>query len=105
VGLRVGTLFVILITSAIGVFAPILLREIPRLGNSRVSLTILTMVKQFGTGIIIATAFIHVSSSHLPPPKACKANRFPPSFTPTPSSCSPTNASANSATKARRQPL
>lgn len=61
VGLRVGTLFVILVTSAIGVFAPMMFNKIPGLKNTRAAATMLMVVKQFGTGIIISTAFIHVS--------------------------------------------
>ncbi|KXT06092.1 hypothetical protein AC578_1305 [Pseudocercospora eumusae] len=60
VGLRVGTLFVILVTSAIGVFAPMMFNEIPGLKDTRIAMTMLMVVKQFGTGIIIATAFIHL---------------------------------------------
>ncbi|KAJ5389740.1 uncharacterized protein N7496_000808 [Penicillium cataractarum] len=57
VPLRIGTLFVVLITSAIGVFAPIILSKLPFASmNSVVS----TILKQFGTGIIIATAFVHL---------------------------------------------
>jgi zinc transporter 1/2/3 len=63
VALRIGTLFVIFITSAIGVFAPILLAKLPFASiNSAIS----TILKQFGTGIIIATAFVHVSQIHAP---------------------------------------
>lgn len=58
IGLRVGTLFVILVTSAIGVFAPMLLHKLP-LGSA--GMNALMVVKQFGTGVIISTAFIHVS--------------------------------------------
>ncbi|EME89571.1 uncharacterized protein MYCFIDRAFT_160766 [Pseudocercospora fijiensis CIRAD86] len=60
VGLRVGTLFVILITSAIGVFAPMMFNKIPGLRDTSIAMTMLMVVKQFGTGIIIATAFIHL---------------------------------------------
>lgn len=56
--LRIGTLFVILVTSAIGVFAPILLSKLP---FAAVNAWISVVIKQFGTGIIIATAFVHVS--------------------------------------------
>lgn len=63
VPLRIGTLFVVLVTSAIGVFAPMLLVKLPfRTINTMIS----TGIKQFGTGIIIATAFVHVGLSHLP---------------------------------------
>ena len=58
VPLRIGTLFVVLFTSAIGVFAPILLLKLP---FATVNAVFSTIIKQFGTGIIIATAFVHVS--------------------------------------------
>lgn len=58
VPLRIGTLFVVLVTSAIGVFVPMLLAKLPFKNlNAMVS----TGVKQFGTGVIMATAFVHVS--------------------------------------------
>lgn len=57
IGLRVGTLFVILVTSAIGVFLPILLQKLPLGKFSAIGLMV---VKQFGTGVIISTAFIHL---------------------------------------------
>lgn len=57
VPLRIGTLFVVLVTSAIGVFAPILLLKLP---FAAVNAVFSTVIKQFGTGIIIATAFVHV---------------------------------------------
>ncbi|KAK7977708.1 Zip-domain-containing protein [Apiospora saccharicola] len=54
--LRVGLLFVILVTSFLGAAAPILLRHIqPKKGNA-----ISSFLKQFGTGVIIATAFVHL---------------------------------------------
>ncbi|QUC17155.1 uncharacterized protein UV8b_01396 [Ustilaginoidea virens] len=56
IGLRVGLLFVIMATSALGVFGPILLHKaLPR----KLSL-IFTVLKQFGTGVIISTAFVHL---------------------------------------------
>lgn len=55
--LRVGLLFVILVSSALGVMGPIVLqRALPKKLNS-----IFVVLKQFGTGIIISTAFVHVS--------------------------------------------
>ncbi|KAL1870703.1 high-affinity Zn(2+) transporter zrt1 [Diaporthe australafricana] len=57
VGLRVGSLFIVLVTSAIGVLAPLLLHK---LVIGEVGATVLTVVKQFGTGVIISTAFIHL---------------------------------------------
>ena len=55
--IRIGTLFVMLTTSMIGVFAPILLG---RFLKGRVNSIGFTVVKQFGTGVIVATALIHV---------------------------------------------
>ncbi|KAJ5175073.1 uncharacterized protein N7482_000950 [Penicillium canariense] len=57
VPLRIGTLFAVLATSAIGVFAPILLSKLP---FASINLMASTIIKQFGTGIIIATAFVHL---------------------------------------------
>ncbi|KAL2125559.1 hypothetical protein VTJ04DRAFT_1924 [Mycothermus thermophilus] len=53
--LRVGLLFVMLVTSSIGVFSPILLSAY--VSPKHVAFTIL---RQFGTGVIISTAFIHL---------------------------------------------
>ncbi|CAG8888568.1 unnamed protein product [Penicillium egyptiacum] len=55
--LRIGTLFVVLVTSSIGVFAPLLLMKLP---SASINGVVSTVIKQFGTGIIIATAFIHL---------------------------------------------
>ncbi|KAF4456562.1 hypothetical protein F53441_1306 [Fusarium austroafricanum] len=56
VGLRVGLLFAILATGALGVFGPILLHKMmPAKLN-----IVLIVLKQFGTGIIISTAFVHL---------------------------------------------
>ncbi|KGO71853.1 Zinc/iron permease [Penicillium italicum] len=55
--LRIGTLFVVLVTSAIGVFAPILMMKLP---FASINGVVATVIKQFGTGVIIATAFIHL---------------------------------------------
>ena len=60
--IRIGTLFVVLVTSGIGVFAPILLSKFP---SWSLNGTVFTVIKQFGTGIIIATAFVHVSFPNL----------------------------------------
>lgn len=50
-------IFVVLVTSLIGVLGPILLSPIlPAKAQ-----VVLTVTRQFGTGIIISTAFIHVS--------------------------------------------
>lgn len=51
-------MFVILATSALGVFGPIFIfKWLP--SNSKLKL-IFTVLKQFGTGIIISTAFVHL---------------------------------------------
>ena len=57
IGLRVGLLFVILVTSAIGVFTPVLTRKFNLVGDNSI---IFVVLKQFGTGIVISTAFIHL---------------------------------------------
>jgi len=54
--LRVGLLFVMLATSAIGVFTPILVASYMSPTNP-----VFTILRQFGTGVIISTAFVHVS--------------------------------------------
>ena len=56
--LRIGLLFVMLVTSAIGVFTPILIANYVSPNNIA-----FTILKQFGTGVIISTAFVHVSLS------------------------------------------
>lgn len=55
--LRIGTLFVVLVTSAIGVFVPMLLAKLPM---KRFGVLVFTVIKQFGTGVIMSTAFVHV---------------------------------------------
>ncbi|KAL6710606.1 high-affinity Zn(2+) transporter zrt1 [Coniothyrium glycines] len=57
VPLRIGLLFVILVTSAIGVFLPILTTRFKLITNTNIVFVIL---KQFGTGIVISTAFVHL---------------------------------------------
>ncbi|KAI8267675.1 Zinc transporter 3 [Colletotrichum sp. SAR11_239] len=54
--LRIGLLFVILVTSAFGVYFPIfMIKWMPTKTH-----TIFLILKQFGTGIIISTAFVHL---------------------------------------------
>ncbi|KAL2257050.1 hypothetical protein VTK26DRAFT_730 [Humicola hyalothermophila] len=53
--LRIGLLFVMLVTSSIGVFSPIVVANYVSPGH-----IVFTILKQFGTGIIISTAFIHL---------------------------------------------
>lgn len=55
--LRIGLLFIILVTSAIGSFGPIFLTSFFKFKLDGIVITIL---KQFGTGIIISTAFVHL---------------------------------------------
>ncbi|RMD40855.1 hypothetical protein DV735_g4280, partial [Chaetothyriales sp. CBS 134920] len=55
--LRIGTLFLILVTSALGVFLPMLLKKLP---SQSLNALIFTAVKQFGTGVILSTALIHL---------------------------------------------
>lgn len=58
VPLRIGLLFVILVTSAIGVYAPILTS---RLTSVSMDGTVIVAMRQFGTGVVISTAIVHVS--------------------------------------------
>lgn len=58
--LRIGSIFIILATSAVGVFAPIILYRVSPFKEGSVRDWILTAGKFFGTGVIIATAFIHM---------------------------------------------
>lgn len=55
--LRIGLLFVILVTSAIGVFTPILTTRFNLISQTNI---IFVILKQFGTGIVISTAFVHL---------------------------------------------
>jgi zinc transporter 1/2/3 len=55
--LRVGLLFVILVTSAFGVFMPILTTRFNIISQTNI---IFVVLKQFGTGIVISTAFVHL---------------------------------------------
>ncbi|KAG1453911.1 hypothetical protein G6F56_007449 [Rhizopus delemar] len=59
-GLRVGALFIILATSALGVFTPIIMHKISPYSKGSGRDWILTMGKFFGTGVILATAFVHM---------------------------------------------
>ncbi|KAL5314525.1 hypothetical protein ACEPPN_017165 [Leptodophora sp. 'Broadleaf-Isolate-01'] len=57
IGLRIGLIFVILVTSGFAVFAPML---IERFSKMTLNSIVFTILKQFGTGIIISTAFVHL---------------------------------------------
>jgi solute carrier family 39 (zinc transporter), member 1/2/3 len=58
--LRIGGIFVILITSMAGVMFPIVARRVKSL---RIPQAIYDFAKYFGSGVIIATAFIHVNQT------------------------------------------
>ncbi|KAI5954921.1 ZRT1 [Candida jiufengensis] len=55
--LRIGLLFVILVTSAIGSFGPLMLRSLFKISANNI---IIVIIKQFGTGVILSTVFIHL---------------------------------------------
>lgn len=55
--LRIGLLFVILVTSAIGVFGPMVAKSFLKIPTTGV---VFTVIKQFGTGVIISTALVHL---------------------------------------------
>ncbi|KAK3299835.1 uncharacterized protein B0H64DRAFT_1743 [Chaetomium fimeti] len=55
INLRVGLLFAMLATSAIGVFSPILVASYVSPSHP-----VFTILRQFGTGVIISTAFVHL---------------------------------------------
>lgn len=55
--LRIGLLFVVLVTSAIGSLGPLFIHM---LLNVSLDGIIFTILRQFGTGVIISTAFVHL---------------------------------------------
>ncbi|KAK6455341.1 zinc-regulated transporter 2 [Scheffersomyces xylosifermentans] len=55
--LRIGLLFVIFATSSIAAFGPILLKKFL---SSSINGFVALIIKQFGTGVIISTAFVHL---------------------------------------------
>ncbi|CAI5759404.1 unnamed protein product [Candida verbasci] len=55
--LRIGFLFVILVTSSIGTFGPMIIKSLLKLSPHNF---IIIILKQFGTGVIISTAFVHL---------------------------------------------
>ncbi|KAI8971253.1 ZIP zinc transporter-domain-containing protein [Pilobolus umbonatus] len=62
-GLRVGSIFIILGTSALGTYMPILLHYIKPYQQGDIQDWLLTIGKFFGTGVILATAFVHMLPS------------------------------------------
>ncbi|RCH91133.1 high-affinity Zn(2+) transporter zrt1 [Rhizopus azygosporus] len=59
-GFRVGSIFIIFATTTIGTYAPILLHRISPYKQGDARDWILTIGKFFGTGVILATAFVHM---------------------------------------------
>ena len=57
IGLRIGAIFIMLGSSAVFTLLPIVMRRFPRLGTPQ---WIFDMFKYFGSGVIIATALIHL---------------------------------------------
>jgi zinc transporter 1/2/3 len=55
--LRVGSIFIVMITSAIAVFMPLVLRRFAKFKGTNL---VFTIIKQFGTGVILATGFVHL---------------------------------------------
>lgn len=55
--LRIGLLFVVLVTSALGVLGPMFINKLFKLSTDSI---IFMILKQFGTGVIISTAFVHL---------------------------------------------
>jgi zinc transporter 1/2/3 len=56
-GLHVGSLFVVLAVSSLACAFPLLVLRFPRL---RIPTGILFVVRHFGTGVLLATAFVHL---------------------------------------------
>ncbi|CAG8567119.1 4886_t:CDS:2 [Paraglomus occultum] len=59
-GLHIAALFVILFTSSLGAFIPVTAKRYPSL---RIPKLAFFVAKHFGTGVILATAFIHILPS------------------------------------------
>ncbi|ORZ19750.1 Zinc/iron permease [Absidia repens] len=59
-GLRIGSIFIILVTSGLGTFTPMLIHRIRPYGKGSFQDWILTIGKFFGTGVLLATAFVHL---------------------------------------------
>ncbi len=57
IGLRVGAIFILWVSSTVVTLFPILTRRVPRLHIHR---EVFDFAKYFGSGVIIATAFIHL---------------------------------------------
>ncbi|KFY64248.1 hypothetical protein V496_03379 [Pseudogymnoascus sp. VKM F-4515 (FW-2607)] len=55
--LRIGLIFPMLFASALAVYAPLILKKMLRMNVSGI---VFTVIKQFGTGVIISTGFVHL---------------------------------------------
>ncbi|KFY38974.1 hypothetical protein V495_06257 [Pseudogymnoascus sp. VKM F-4514 (FW-929)] len=55
--LRIGLIFPMLFASALAVYAPLIMKNILKMNGSGI---VFTIIKQFGTGVIIATGFVHL---------------------------------------------
>ncbi|KAG0212361.1 high-affinity Zn(2+) transporter zrt1 [Mortierella sp. GBA30] len=78
-GLHIAAVFIILAASTAGVFMPVIASKVRAL---RISNRVLTLGKQFGTGVILATAFIHMlptAMSNLSSP--CLGETFSENYT------------------------
>ncbi|KAK9488395.1 Zinc/iron permease [Lipomyces starkeyi] len=59
--LRIGSVFIVLAASAFAVFLPLGIQKLLKSGTkSTTTEWILVIIKQFGAGVIVATAFIHL---------------------------------------------
>ncbi|KAJ8659077.1 hypothetical protein O0I10_005115 [Lichtheimia ornata] len=59
-GLRIGSIFIIMAATLVGVFTPILLHRISPYSKNSIRYWVLTVAKFFGTGVILSVAFVHV---------------------------------------------
>ncbi|CAI2178870.1 4879_t:CDS:10, partial [Funneliformis geosporum] len=59
-GLHIGALFIIFVTSSFGAFVPLISKKCP---NLIIPGSVFFFCKNFGTGVILATAFIHMIPS------------------------------------------
>lgn len=57
--IRIGALFAVLATSALGVFPPVLATSVFKINLQSLPMT---FVKQFGTGVVLSTAYVHLAA-------------------------------------------
>lgn len=60
VGLHVGGVFIILVTSSIGIFTAIFLGTHDRFGKHPLVIGAIQLLKFFGVGVVVSTAWIHL---------------------------------------------